>query len=168
MSKLISLPFLIKYPKVWSRAKKWKKWYGEERKDARTLFDWGIGRLSVNTVKLRHSQAAFVRESRGLRTSVFISPPPPPPSFRFLLSFQLSQQTYAETLATQFNRASSHWLIRGRIDDIVQRNSFPPNVFRQHKFLSSFAMFFFLFVLGTARVPSWSLFHTSDQISVWQ
>lgn len=163
MSKLITLPFLIKYPKVRSRAKKWKKWYGEERKDARTLFDWGIGRLSVNTVKLRHSEAAFVRESGGFQFS-----PPPPPSFRFLLSFQLSQQTYAETLATQFNRASSHWLIRGHIDDIVQRNSFPPNVFRQQQFLLSFAMFFFLFVLGTARVPSWSLFPTSDQISVWQ
>ena len=141
-------------------------WGGEKR---RTHFVW----LRYWPLVSQHCQTAPFRSCVHARISGFAGKrfhfsPPSPPSFRFLLSFQLSQQTYAETLATQFNRASSHWLIRGHIDDIVQRNSFPPNVFRQQQFLLSFAMLFFLFVLGTARVPSWSLFPTSDQISVWQ
>ena len=127
-------------------------WGGEKRRTHFVLLRyWPFVSQQCQTAPFRSCVRARISGFAGKR---FHFSRPPPPSFRFLLSFQLSQQTYAETLATQFNRASSHWLIRGHIDDIVQRNSFAPNVFRQQQFLLSFAMFFFLFVLGTARVPS--------------
>ena len=69
--------------------------------------------VSVRSKRFQSSYSAkFGAEAKKMErggTAWFLHSPPLPPSFLFLLSFQFSQRTRAEPLATQANRFIS-WL----------------------------------------------------------
>lgn len=81
---------------------------------SKSCIDWRIDSLSINTITSLQSEAGlagrrFLRIVRFTLNGFIFSHFPPPSSLFFAHSFQLSQQTHADTIATQATLIKTLW-----------------------------------------------------------